>query len=81
MKLFPYSNLFCTIYEKEHIFKIKIKGAAAQPVIGNLTQSKQRDLNFPIIWGGELLWGADKVKVLFRGLSEIYLSCYNLFLL
>ena len=30
--------------------------------------------------GGYLLWGTKKVKVLFRGLIEIYLSCYNLFL-
>ena len=29
---------------------------------------------------GLVLMGAKKVKVLFRGLSEIYLSCYNLFL-
>ena len=29
---------------------------------------------------GWLLWGAEKGEVLFRGLSEIYLSCYNLFL-
>ena len=28
---------------------------------------------------GEVM-GAKKVKVLFRGLIEIYLSCYNLFL-
>ena len=26
------------------------------------------------------IWGADKVKVLFRELSEIYFSCYNLYL-
>ena len=41
-----FSILFCTIYKKEHIFKYKIKGTAAdcsffpQPFIGNLTQSK-----------------------------------------
>ena len=28
----------------------------------------------------QLLWGAEKVEVLFKGLSEIYLSWYNLFL-
>ena len=31
------------------------------------------------MWG-QILWGVDKVKVLLRGLSEIYLSCYSLFL-
>ena len=50
----------------------------------SITQSKQDfqlDLNFPVIWGsGQLLWGAFKVKVLLRELSEIYLFCYNLFL-
>ena len=32
------------------------------------------------VGGGLLLWGTKKVKVLFRGLIEIYLSCYNLIL-
>ena len=47
------------------------------------------DINFPIIWGwgvegvditAPILCGADKEKVLFRRLSETYLSRHNLFL-
>ena len=36
------------MYKKEHIFINKIKGAAAHTVIGNLTQSKQRDINLGV---------------------------------
>ena len=77
-------NVLCTTYEKEHIFKYKLKAAA---YFGNLTQSKQNLL----VWSkfsnyirggpqGYLIWGAEK-EVLFKGLSEIYLfAIVNLFL-
>ena len=51
------SILFCTIYEKEYIFKCEIKGAAAccsfHLLVTLLKANKivWCDLNFPIIWG------------------------------
>ena len=85
-------NVLCTIYEKEHIFKLKIKSAAPScffpyPYIGNLTQSKQNVLVWPkfsnCIRRGplrEVSMGCQKVDILLKGLSEIYFFCYNLFL-
>ena len=68
-----FSILFCTIYEKEHIFKKKIRRGGSPlfplpPTSYWFSYSKQTrfywcDLNFPtILRRGYLLWSADKVN-------------------